>query len=153
LGGTFQNKANALNELGDSRGAVESCDQAIAIQERLVNLEGHRELAQELGGSYQNKAVAVSALGDNRRAVALCDQALAIWERLVNQEGRREFVRHLALTRGFRGENLITLGEREKGLQDIRSAQGLFDGEFVRTGAADLKGHARWCQQQLAKYA
>ncbi len=93
--------------LGDNRAAVTLYDQAIAIRERLVNDEGHSELANDLANAYMNKASAVRDLGDNRAAVTLYDQAIAIRERLVNNEGRRELANDLAdglCEQGQRGE-------------------------------------------------
>jgi hypothetical protein len=100
-----------------------------------------------------NKAIAVSTLGDDRGAVALYDQAIAIRERLVNQEGRRELVGDLARLKTYRGEILITLGEKENGLQDMRSAQSILDAEIARTGRTDLKQILTWLQQQLTKHS
>ena len=72
-------------------------DRAIEILERLVNVEGRRELANDLARLYMNKAIAVKNLGDNRAAVALYDRAIEILERLVNVEGRRELANDLAM--------------------------------------------------------
>ena len=45
--------------LGDNRAAVGLYDRAIEILERLVNVEGRRELANDLATLYMNKANAV----------------------------------------------------------------------------------------------
>ena len=64
------NSAAFVHETADdSSGALALYDRAIEILERLVNVEGRRELANDLAGLYMNKAVAVEALGDNRAAV------------------------------------------------------------------------------------
>jgi hypothetical protein len=72
---------------------------------------------------------------------------------LVNQEGRRELVGDLARLKAYRGETLITLGEKENGLQDMRSAQSILDAEIARTGRTDLKQVLTWLQQQLTKHS
>jgi tetratricopeptide (TPR) repeat protein len=69
---------------------------AIDIFERLVNVEGRRDLANDLATLYMNKAVAVGKLGDHRAAVDLYDRAIKIRDRLVNVEGRRELANGLA---------------------------------------------------------
>ena len=46
-------------DLGDNRAAVDFYDRAIEIRERLVNVEGRRELADDLATLYMNKAIAV----------------------------------------------------------------------------------------------
>jgi tetratricopeptide (TPR) repeat protein len=140
----YMNKANTVSAQGDKRGAVALYDQAIAIWERLVNQEGHRELANNLAAAFTNKALAVSEMGDNRGAVALYNQAVAIWERLVNQEDRRELVGDLARIIAYRGEALILLGERERGLEEMRFAQRILEAEIARTGRADLEQVLTW---------
>jgi hypothetical protein len=100
-----------------------------------------------------NKAIGVSDLGDHRGAVALYDQAIAIREQLVNQEGRRELAGDLARLKAYRGDSLITLGEKENGLRDMRSARGILDAEIARTSRTDLKQVLRWLQQQLTKHS
>ena len=83
--------------LGDNRAAVGLYDRAIEIRERLVNVEGRRELANDLATLYGNKAdCGCTNLGDNRAAVGLYDRAIEIRERLVNVEGRRELANDLA---------------------------------------------------------
>jgi tetratricopeptide (TPR) repeat protein/tRNA A-37 threonylcarbamoyl transferase component Bud32 len=150
----YMNKALAASDLGDNRSAAALYDQAIAIWERLVNQEGRRDLANSLAMAYMNKAMTVrSALGDHRGAVALYDQAIAIRERLVNQEGRRELIGDLAWARAFRGNTLILLGERTRGLEEMRSAQRILETEIGRTGRADLKQVLRGLQQQLTKHS
>jgi TPR repeat protein len=145
----YMNKAAAMSALGDNRGAVLLYDQVIAIWERLVNREGHRELANHLATAYMNKACVASALGDNRGAVLLYDQVIAIWGRLVNQEGCRELVGDLARITAYRGETLILLGERARGLEEMRSVQRTLEAEIARTGRADLRQVLTWLQQQL----
>jgi lipopolysaccharide biosynthesis regulator YciM len=71
-------------------------DRAIEIRERLVNVEGRHELANDLALLYSNKAFAVENLGDNRSAVALYDRAVEVLERLVNVEDRRELIGEIA---------------------------------------------------------
>ena len=153
LATVYMNKANAVRVLGDNRGAVALCDQAIAILERLVNQEGRRQRANALAWVYGLKANVVSDLGDTHGAVALYDQAIAILERLVNQEGRRQLVGDLARLKAYRGETLIILGEKEKGLQDMRSAQSILDAEIALTSRTDLKQVLTWLQQQLTKHS
>ena len=149
LAAAYMNKACVVSALGDNRGAVALYDQVIAIWERLVNREGHRELANHLATAYMNKACVASALGDNRSAVLLYDQVIAIWEQLVNQEGRCELVGDLARITAYRGETLILLGERARGLEEMRSAQRTLEAEIARTGRADLRQVLTWLQQQL----
>jgi hypothetical protein len=58
-------KAVSVGVLGDYRAAVALYDRAIEIRERLVNVEGRRELANDLATAYMCKAALV---GDNRPA-------------------------------------------------------------------------------------
>jgi len=48
---------------------------------------------------------------------------------------------------------LITLGEKENGLRDMRSARGILDAEIARSSRTDLKQVLRWLQQQLTKHS
>ena len=91
----YMNKAVAVENLGDNRAAVGLYDRAIEIRERLVNIEGRRELANGLATLYMNKAMRLG-MGDNRAAVALYDRAIEILERLINLDGRRELAKDLA---------------------------------------------------------
>jgi tetratricopeptide (TPR) repeat protein len=113
-------KALVHRTAADLHGALQEYDQAIAIEERLVNQEGRRELANDLALVYMNKAVALSDLGDHRGAVALYDQAMAIRERLVDQEGRRELANDLALVYMNKANAVRALG-------DVRGAVALYD--------------------------
>src|SRR5206468_10236144 len=97
------NKAVAVEDLGDNRAAVGLYDRTIEIRERLVNVEGQRELANGLATAYMNKGNAVKNLADNRAAVGLYDRAIEIRERLVNGEGRRELAGYLAWANALRG--------------------------------------------------
>ena len=137
LATVYMNKASATSALGNKRGAVAFNDQAIAIRERLVNQEGRRELANDLATVYINKAYPGGDLGDLRGVVALLDQAIAIREHLVNQEGRHELVGDLVRIMALRGETLIKLGERERGLEEMRSAQRILEAEIARTGRTE----------------
>jgi hypothetical protein len=74
----------------------------------------------------------------------LYDQTIAILERLVNQEGRRELVGDLAWIKAGRGDTLIILGERARGLKEMRSAQRIQEAEIARTGRADLTQVLTW---------
>ena len=109
-----------LRALGDNRAAVGLYDRAIEILERLVNVEGRRELANDLATLYMNKANAVMNLGDNRAAVGLYDRAIEILERLVNVEGRRELANDLATLYMNKAVAVRNLG-------DNRAAVGLYD--------------------------
>ncbi len=105
-------KALIHQAAADGHGALGEYDQAIALRERLVNLEGRRELATRLAMVYMNKATAVNALGDKRGAVALYAQAITIWERLVNQEGRRELATRLAMVYMNKATVVRDLGDK-----------------------------------------
>ena len=65
----YKNKAIALKKLGDNQATVGLYDRAIEILERLVNVEGRRELANDIASLYQNKAIAVKNLETNGAAV------------------------------------------------------------------------------------
>jgi tetratricopeptide (TPR) repeat protein len=151
----YTNKAVAVGTygLGDNRAALALSDQAIAIRERLVHQEGRRELAHDLATGYLNKAIAVSALGDNRGAVTAYDRAIAIWERLVNQEGRRELSAKLGAAKCGCGEIRIALGEKEKGLQYMRSAEKLMEAEIGRTDDPAPKQLLMWLQERLKAHS
>ncbi len=85
-------------------------DQSIAVQERLVNIEGHWDLGGSLANAYLNKASQLRSLGDNQTALALFDKGIAIWQRLVNNEGHRELA---TLAKAYVGKAnvLFQLGE------------------------------------------
>jgi tetratricopeptide (TPR) repeat protein len=104
----------------DSSGALALYDRAIAIRERLVNVEGRCELANELATLYMNKAVAVSDLGDKLAAVDLYDRAIEILERFVTAKGRRELAHDLAAIYMNKATAVVSLG-------DNRAAVGLYN--------------------------
>ena len=58
------NKAIAVDGLGDLRGAVGLYDRCIAIRERLVEQEGHGELAGDLARGHLQRAWSVLQLGE-----------------------------------------------------------------------------------------
>ena len=96
---------------GDLQFALNYCDQAIEIYERLVNTEGGKELGRNLAGAYYNKAVGLSRFGDNPASMEFYDKAIEIFERLVNTEGRKELGNHLAMVYRNRAAVLSHLGD------------------------------------------
>jgi serine/threonine protein kinase/lipopolysaccharide biosynthesis regulator YciM len=115
-----QDAASVHETAEDFSGALALYDRAIEIFERLVNVEGRRELANGLATLYINKANAVVGIGDNRAAVGLYDRAIEIRERLVNVDGRREIANDLAALYMNKANALGNLG-------DERAAAGLYD--------------------------
>ena len=51
------------------------------------------------------------------------------------------------------GETLINLGERARGLEEMRSALGILEAEIARTGPSDLKQVLAWLPSSTAKHA
>jgi tetratricopeptide (TPR) repeat protein len=119
LARSYLNKAIAFSTLKEHARAVELCDRAIAIRERLVNQEGWRELAQELANCYLCKAKAASELGDLDGALLLCDQSIAIWERMVKEEGRAELESQLTEAARVKA-NLLRQKPPERSLSEIK---------------------------------
>ena len=98
----------------------------IAILERLVEQEGHLELADDLAKAYMSKSIAARDLGDDKKALALCDKAIAIWDRLVKR-GRGELAIALAQVCSNKADLLIAL-------RDARGAVALFRAGDCRLG-------------------
>ena len=65
------NKGIAVKILGDNRAAVGLYDRAIEIRERLVNVEGRRELAKDLANALHEQGRPVKRLGRQPGAVGL----------------------------------------------------------------------------------
>ena len=99
--------------LGDNQAAVGLFDRAIEIRERLVNVEGRRELADDLANLHEQGHCGDS-LGDDRAAVVY-DRAIDIRERLVNVEGRHELLGDLACVKADRSLALILSGDTLSG--------------------------------------
>jgi serine/threonine protein kinase len=117
-------KALVHGTAADKHGAIKEYDQAIAIRERLVNQEGHRELANNLAMAYHNKASSLNDLGDHSGAVVIFDQAIVILEQLVKREGRHDLVDDLASTYMNKAIAVSDLG-------DFRAAAALYDQAIV----------------------
>jgi tetratricopeptide (TPR) repeat protein len=97
LASLCHHKALLHGHMHDLQGQLAMYEEAIAIYERLVNVEGRRELAPELATVYMDKAVAVRISRDKRGSVALLDQAIGLYQRLVNQQGRSDLSYLLAI--------------------------------------------------------
>lgn len=84
------NKGAELQDLGDLRAAVELCDRAIEVYERLVQQEGRRELRGDIAWVQANKAGVLLSLGDRGAASALARQAIKVLEEEVRRTRRAD---------------------------------------------------------------
>jgi tetratricopeptide (TPR) repeat protein len=105
---------------GDSPGALELFDQAIADWQLLIHGQRRHELTPHLVSAYLHKASAHRVLGDNEEAVSLCDRVIALWKSLGNRRARRELRDDLASANLQKGLALRNLGR-------VREATELFD--------------------------
>ena len=149
LASAYMKKATAMITSGDSHGAVALYNQAIELWERVVHQEGRSDLADSLAEAYLSKSIVIKHQGDKRGAIQLCDKAITIRECLTDQNGRPDLNGALARTKVFRGEILIELRERAKGLEDLRSAQCILETEIARTGRSGLERILIRVQHQL----
>ena len=110
------NKGVELRDLGDLVGSAELCERAVAIYERLVEVEGRRELAGDLAKACANHFLTLRAGGDQMRAAGLLDRSITIYARLVEVEGRRELAGRFAKLKALRdgASAAIPPGEREQ---------------------------------------
>ena len=85
-------------------------------------------------------------------AVKLYGRAIALWEPLVKQEDGGEFASDVGWCAAKRGHTLFLLGEKSKGLDDLRSARGLFQTAVERTGQAEAQDRLVRVEEVLAKF-
>ena len=141
----YMNKAIAIFGLGAIPAdaacyAIVLYDKAIRIQERLINEEGSRELANDLAMTYMNKGIGIGALGDHKGAVSVYDQAIAIRERLVNVEGRLELANDLAIAYTNKAAAVSDLGDTHAALALYGQAIGIRERLVNREGRKELVG-------------
>ncbi|MBK8813042.1 MAG: tetratricopeptide repeat protein [Acidobacteria bacterium] len=117
----FRNGFDAYNEFRFEE-AVAEYDKAIAILEDLVNVQGRRELANDLASAFINKGVSLGSLGRLDEAVAEYDKAIAILEDLVNVQGRRELANDLAIAFINKGVSLKSLGRLDGAVAEYDKA-------------------------------
>lgn len=99
------NKAVAVRALGDNRAAVELCDRAIAIRERLVHQDSRRELAGDLAWAQAYWAETAALLGRRDEATQAAREAVATLESEIQRTGRADLQNVLSWAR----ENLDEL--------------------------------------------
>lgn len=94
------------------RGAIKAYDRAVVFLERLVEVEGRRELAEHLAKACVNKAIALRKVREYQIAVSTNDRAIAILEQMVGVEGRHEVKHILARAYVNKGNALAGLGDK-----------------------------------------
>jgi tetratricopeptide (TPR) repeat protein/predicted Ser/Thr protein kinase len=134
------NKTAALLALGENRKAIEVCDRAIEIRERLVNQEGQTEVANDLASAYVNKANALHGAGDYLEAVRLYDRAINVRERLVNEEGRSEVASDLSLAYVNKASAVSKLGDTSGAIALYDCAIEIREQLVKREGRSELLG-------------
>jgi len=112
----------------------------IAIYERLVNVEGRRELAEALATAYINAAVDVAMLSNKSGAVSLYDRAIRIYERLINEDGRRELADDLAQVYMNKAIALGDLVDEKGAVASYDLAIGIYDRLVATEGRCELAG-------------
>ena len=90
-------------------------------------------------------------MGDFRGGVALYDRAIDTWEPLLEQ-GDPSLISNVAWAKARRGQTLLALGEKLKGLGDLRSARDTLQGLAEPSGrAADLQERLARVEEALAR--
>ncbi len=139
LASAYNNRGNALGDLGQLDAAVADLGKAIEIREALVHKEGRRELRNDLASVYNNRGVALDDLGQSPAAVVDSGKALDIYEALVNEEGRRELRKDLASTYNNRGVAKRGLGQLGTAVADFGKALELYETLVYKEGRRELR--------------
>ena len=121
--GEIQGRPGTAN-LGDTGGALRSCQKALAIREALAGIPGSMEDEMrrqgDLASTYVLTGSVVKATGDINSGLEFDRKALAIRQRLLEQEpGSAARRRALAASYTALGGSLSQLGEW-KGVMDVR---------------------------------
>src|SRR5205823_4277524 len=129
LATALSDRGVAYGSLGKYTQAVADHDKAVDILTRLVEKEGHTELADDLARSLTSRGVAYGSLSKYAQAVADLDKAVDILTRLVEKEGHTELADDLA--RSLIGRGVVRLNQNKE------SAPAIADLEKARRVAAD----------------
>jgi tetratricopeptide (TPR) repeat protein len=121
------------------------------VRERLVEVEGRGELADDLARTYMNKAIALDSLGEGRQALPLYDRAIALLERLVEVEGRGELANDLARTYVNKANALHSLGEGREALPLYDRAIAVRERLVEVEGQVHLRGDLAWIRLYRAE--
>jgi tetratricopeptide (TPR) repeat protein len=85
-------------------------ERAEQLAKYLVEVEGRKELANDLAMALMNKGNALSALGHHNEAIDCYNEAIEIYRRLVEIEGRVELANYLAIALMNKGNALRDSG-------------------------------------------
>jgi tetratricopeptide (TPR) repeat protein len=128
-------------------------DKAAETYARLVEKEGHGELAADLATALNNRAAALGALGRLAEALSDIDKVVAIRTRLVEKEAHGELAAELARALHNRSNALRQQGRHAEALQELDKAAeicvqitegGGSDG--IRRRAAMVLNAAAWAR-------
>jgi hypothetical protein len=88
-------RALALAGGGEPRAALEACEHALSVWERLAGAEGRREFASDRAEACVAAAKICAALRDQARARSYGESAVAVYRALIEQGGRGELAARL----------------------------------------------------------
>ncbi|MDD2709495.1 MAG: FHA domain-containing protein [Verrucomicrobiae bacterium] len=142
-------KAFILETLDQHPEAAAAYDRAIDIYNRLVDKEGHLELAAELATICINKAGLVWAMGDHRAALSLCDNAVEIREWLVNNNKRQDLRGDLARAKSKRAVVFLCLDNTTMAVKEGKEAIDMLKEETAKTARPDLQADLDWATNAL----
>ena len=84
-------KADALRTIGQTKSAVQCCEEAIAIRQRLVATDTNWALAAALAQGYLLLATLMQTVpGTQALAPQWCRKAVAIYEKLIREHGKSD---------------------------------------------------------------
>jgi tetratricopeptide (TPR) repeat protein len=97
-------------------------ERAEQLAKYLVEVEGRKELANDLAMALMNKGNSLWALGRHREAIDCHDEAIKIRRRLVEVEGRVELANYLAMALVSKGVALWALGRHREAIDCCEEA-------------------------------
>ncbi len=129
---------DALALAGKSDAAAEDDGKAIAIYTRLVEREGHQELAIEFARSLANRGIVLTGMGRHKAAIEDLDKAIAIYTRLVEREGRPDLAGELAVSLAKCGIALQRSSKSDAAAEVEAKAIAIYTRLVEREGRPDL---------------
>jgi tetratricopeptide (TPR) repeat protein len=143
LASFYADKALLCFAVHDSEAVFSAADTCIAIRERLVIKQKHREFAADLASAYMHKAIFCKWSGDHVAAQALYDKCISILDPLVEKDGRIDLTADLA--RAYMNK-AVDLTEQGK----VKPAIALFDKSIAALRSMGRHGNAEAMNDDLA---
>jgi tetratricopeptide (TPR) repeat protein len=140
---SLTNYGLCLRRMGRVEEAWQKLDHAVRMLERIVHLEGRRDLEEHLTTAYLNLALVHGARGDDAEAARLCERVVRIRRRKVEEEGRDDVRGRLAAVLGNRAYYLAQSDQNTEAIEAYDESIAIREALLAEGDASAVRGLAR----------